>query len=164
MGPDGLRQLSLSYWGFDNAPHRGTLVVGASVAPAVVDVFHRLYDSRFPIRRMDPVDVFGGSDDASTAADNTAGFNCRDAVAAGPRQWSAHAYGEAIDVNPVENPYLKGGQVLPPNGAAFAARSPLRPGMAAAGTALNAAFAAAGWFWGGTWASPDYQHFSSTGT
>lgn len=155
--------LAMSYWGFDDRPHTGTMVVNVAVAQAVVDVFHRLYDHRFPIRRMEPIDVYGGSDDASIAADNTAGFNCRNAVTSGPPHWSAHAYGEAIDVNPVENPYLEGGQVLPPAGAAFLDRGTLRPGMAGRGSELNAAFAAAGWYWGGVWASPDYQHFSSTG-
>jgi hypothetical protein len=163
VGPDDLRLLALSYWGFDDRAHAGTMVVRASVAQAVVDVFHHLYDHRFPIRRMEPVDVFGGSDDASIAADNTAGFNCRNAVASGPPQWSAHAYGEAIDVNPVENPYLEGGRILPPEGAAYQDRSVVRPGMAVRGGELNVAFAAAGWYWGGAWASPDYQHFSATG-
>jgi hypothetical protein len=164
VGPDDLRMLTLSYWGFDDRPHTGSLVVRATVAQAVVDVFRRLYDRRFPIRRMEPVDAYGGSDDASIAADNTAGFNCRNAVASGPPHWSAHAYGEAVDVNPVENPYLEGGQVLPPSGAAFVDRSNVRPGMAVRGGELTSAFAAAGWSWGGAWSAPDYQHFSSTGT
>jgi hypothetical protein len=164
LGPEDLRALSLPYWGFDDRPHAGVLVVRASVAPAVVEVFRRLYDHRFPVRRMEPVDVFGGSDDASMAADNTSGFNCRNAVAAGPPRWSAHAYGEAIDVNPVENPYIQGGRISPPAGAAFTDRSGSRPGMAGRDSELNAAFAAAGWYWGGEWASPDYQHFSATGS
>jgi len=163
VAPDELRVLSLPYWGFDNRPHAGSLVVRAPVAQAMVDVFQRLYDHRFPIRRMEPIDVFGGSDDASTAADNTSGFNCRNVVAAGPPRWSAHAYGEAIDVNPVENPYLEGGRIVPPQGAAFTDRSVARPGMAVRGGELTAAFAAAGWYWGGGWTSPDYQHFSTTG-
>jgi hypothetical protein len=163
LGPEDLRRLALSYWGFDDRPHAGSLVVHASVAQPVLDVFRRLYDRRFPIRRMEPVDAFGGSDDASTSADNTSGFNCRNAVASGAPHWSAHAYGQAIDVNPVENPYLEGGRALPPAGAAYVDRSVVRPGMAGPGSELNAAFAAAGWSWGGTWSSPDYQHFSSTG-
>jgi hypothetical protein len=163
VGPDELRKLQLSYWGFDDQPHTGTLVVHAGEADAIVDVFRRLYDHRFPIRKMEPIDVYGGSDDASIAADNTSAFNCRNAVASGPAQWSAHAYGKAIDVNPVENPYILNGEVLPPAGAMFRDRSNVRPGMAVRGGELVAAFAAAGWSWGGVWASPDYQHFSSTG-
>ena len=102
--------------------------MAASVTDAVLEVFRTLYDQRFPIRRMEPVDVYGGDDDASMAADNTSGFNCRPAVADGPPHWSNHAYGLAIDVNPVENPYLLGGRVLPPAGADYLDRSVYRPG------------------------------------
>ena len=163
VGPEQLRQLTLSYWGFDGLAHTGRLVVNAAVTSSVIRVFATLYRQRFPIRQMEPVSVFGGSDDASMAADNTSGFNCRNAVAAGPPRWSAHAYGQAIDVNTVENPYLDAGKVLPPAGATFAERSPYRPGMAVPGGVLVQAFAAVGWSWGGRWSDPDYQHFSSTG-
>jgi hypothetical protein len=163
VGPDQLRALHLSYWGFDGQRHTGTLIVNAAVVDAVRTVFGRLYAEEFPIRRMQPVDVFGGSDPASMAADNTSGFNCRNAVASGPPHWSAHAYGEAIDVNTVENPYVEGGDVQPTAGAAFVDRSVHRAGMAFTGGELVDAFAAVGWQWGGRWSDPDYQHFSSTG-
>ncbi|MDQ4068935.1 MAG: M15 family metallopeptidase [Actinomycetota bacterium] len=163
VGPEDLRRLELSYWGFDDQPHTGALVVHAGEAEAIIGVFRRLYERRFPIRRMEPIDVYGGSDEASTAADNTSGFNCRNAVASGPPAWSAHAYGRAIDVNPVENPYILNGRVLPPAAAEYRDRSNVRPGMAVRGGELVAAFADAGWSWGGTWANPDYQHFSATG-
>ncbi len=163
VGPAQLREVTLSYWGFDDAPHTGRLVVNASVVPSVITVFTSLYTQRFPIRSMRPVSEFAGSDDASMAADNTSAFNCRYAVAPGTPRWSVHAYGEAIDVNTIENPYLEGGQVLPPAGAAYRARSPYRPGMATSGGVLVKAFAAVGWQWGGRWSSPDYQHFSATG-
>ena len=108
--------------------------------------------------------MFGGRDPDSMDADNTSGFNCRLAVADGPPEWSVHAYGHAIDVNPVENPYLEGGQVQPSVGDAYQDRSDVRPGMAVAGGVLVDTFAAAGWQWGGRWdTNPDYQHFSSTG-
>ena len=155
--------LHMSYWGFDGRAHAGTMVVNAAVATAVLTVFARLYAERFPIRRMVPEDAYGGSDPASMAADNTSGFNCRYAVAPGPPQWSAHAYGEAIDVNPVENPYLEGGKVQPAAGSAYVDRSVHRPGMAFTGGELVSAFAAVGWPWGGRWSAPDYQHFSATG-
>jgi D-alanyl-D-alanine carboxypeptidase len=97
------------------------------------------------------------------AADNTSGFNCRYVAGSLPPRWSAHAYGEAIDVNTVENPYVSGSLVSPPASNAYLDRTNYRPGMAGAGTALNNAFAAVGWLWGGRWSSPDYQHFSKTG-
>lgn len=162
--PAQLRLVRLTYWGFDGRAHTGSLVVKDAVVPAVERVFDRLYAARFPIRRMRPVAAYGGSDDRSMAADNTSAFNCRPVVAPGPKRWSVHAYGEAIDVNTVENPYVEGWHVLPPAGRAYLARSRYRSGMAVTGGTLVEAFAAVGWQWGGRWAgSPDYQHFSATG-
>jgi hypothetical protein len=163
VGPTQLRLLHLSYWGFDNQPHVGTMVVNAAVTSDVLKVFARLFAEHFPIHQMQPVDAFRGSDPDSMAADNTSGFNCRNAVAPGPPQWSVHAYGEAIDVNTVENPYVTGATVMPPAGAAYVNRTSYRPGMAVAGGQLVQAFASVGWPWGGRWSSPDYQHFSKTG-
>jgi D-alanyl-D-alanine carboxypeptidase len=136
------------------------MVVNGSVATAVVSAFARLYEARVPIRRMVTVDAYGSDDRASMAADNTSGFNCRFVAGSSPPRWSAHAFGEAIDINTIENPYVSGNLVSPPAGNAYLDRVNRRPGMAGAGTALNDAFAAIGWFWGGRWASPDYQHFS----
>jgi hypothetical protein len=162
--PSQLRRVRLTFRGFDGRAHTGSIVVAARAVPAVEAVFRRLYAARFPIRRMQPVDVFGGSDPRSMAADNTSGFNCRYAVATGPKRWSVHAYGQAIDVNPVENPYVEGGRVRPAAGRRFIDRRRVRAGMAVAGGTLVRAFAAAGWQWGGRWtATPDWQHFSATG-
>ncbi|HVW90569.1 MAG TPA: M15 family metallopeptidase [Gaiellaceae bacterium] len=164
VGPAQLRTVTVSYVGFDGRAHTGSLVVNRAVVRDVEAVFRRLYEARFPIRHMTPVARYGGSDTRSMAADNTSAFNCRYAVAPGPKQWSVHAYGEAIDVNTVENPYLEGGRVLPPAGRAFTDRGRYRKGMAVAGGVLVRAFASVGWLWGGRWAgSPDWQHFSKTG-
>lgn len=164
VGPDELRSVQLGYWGFDGQPHTGTMVVNSAVVASVVRVFSTLYAARFPLEEMVPESAFGGDDNAAAAADDTSGFNCRFAVAPGPPQWSAHAYGEAIDVNDVQNPYVAGATVIPPAGAAYEDRADVRPGMAVDGGTLVEAFAAVGWFWGGRWATtPDYQHFSLTG-
>jgi D-alanyl-D-alanine carboxypeptidase len=164
VGPAQLRRVRLSYVGFDRRRHLGALVVNASVVPQVAVVFRTLYRARFPIRRIQPIDAYHGSDDRSAAADNTSAFNCRRAVTAGPKSWSMHAYGEAIDVNDVENPYLEGARVIPPAGKAYVDRTKVRPGMAVAGGVLVRAFASVGWGWGGQFAgTPDYQHFSTNG-
>jgi D-alanyl-D-alanine carboxypeptidase len=161
VGAPDLRKLTVDYVGFDGRAHVGTLVVNRRVTRDVELVFQRLYAARFPIRRMQPIARYGGSDDRSMAADNTSAFNCRYAVAPGPKSWSVHAYGRAIDVNPLENPYLEGGRVLPQRGAAFTDRTRVRRGMAEGGRVE--AFAAVGWGWGGRWGAPDYQHFSANG-
>jgi hypothetical protein len=165
VAPSQLRRIRLSYWGFDGRQHTGALVANVEAVGALVRVFRRLHAARFPIRRMRPIDAYRGSDERSMAADNTSAFNCRYAVASGPKRWSTHAYGRAIDVNPVENPYLEGGRVRPAAGQAYVNRANVRPGMAVRGGGLLVrAFAAVGWSWGGRWGgTPDYQHFSATG-
>jgi D-alanyl-D-alanine carboxypeptidase-like protein len=159
VGPSQLRTVSVSHWGFDGKPRVGRIVVAKRLAPGVLAVFRTLWDATFPIRRLQPVSAYRGSDDASMAADNTSGFNCR--FVGGTSRWSMHAYGEAIDVNPVENPYFRGSTVSPPAGRAYLDRSRARPGMAVRGGVLVRAFAAAGWRWGASFG--DYQHFSTTG-
>jgi hypothetical protein len=164
VGPAALVSVSLTYWGFDGRAHQGNLVVNRSVVPAMVQALRQLYAARFPIRRMVPIAGYGGSDDASMAADNTSAFNCRYAVANGPASWSMHAYGEAIDIDPLENPYQLDGKVYPPAGTPYLDRSRARPGMVLRGDTAVRAFGSVGWGWGGNWSSsPDYQHFSSNG-
>jgi hypothetical protein len=159
----GLRLLTLGYWGFDGRPHTGRLVVHTAYARPVVTTFRRLYDARFPIRRMRLVDDYGADDFRSIEADNTSAFNCRRAT--GSSRWSEHAYGRAIDVNPIENPYVSGGRTSHPASRRYLDRSHRRPGMAYAGGTLVEAFASIGWGWGGAWAGSvkDYQHFSASG-
>lgn len=161
--PAQLRLVRVSHWGFDGKARVGSVVVRSDVARDIVAVFRRLYAARFPIRRLRTIEAYRGNDAASLAADNTSAFNCRYAIAPGPKRWSTHAYGLAIDVNPVENPYLDRGAVRPPAGRRYLDRSRARPGMAVPGGVLVRAFTAVGWSWGGRWASPDYQHFSATG-
>ena len=154
----------MTYWGFDERAHVGALIVNELVVAAVINVFATLYRHRFPIREMIPESAYGGDDNAAAAADDTSGFNCRYAVAPGLQHWSVHAYGEAIDVNDVQNPYVDGSIIIPPAGRAYLDRSDVRPGMAVYGGVLVDAFATIGWQWGGRWVdSPDYQHFSLTG-
>ena len=157
-----LRLLTMSYLGFDGTARTGRMVVHAAVAHDVVAVFRRLYDERWPIRRMSLVDAYGGDDERSMAADNTSAYNCR--AVAGQSGWSDHAYGRAVDINPVENPYDTGDVVLPAAGREFAlldrsagARAPR--GVITTGDAVTGAFARIGWRWGGSWSAPDYQHF-----
>lgn len=162
--PARLRRVRLSYWGFDGRGHTGALVANEDAVSDLVRVFARLYAARFPIRRLRPIDAYRGNDERSLQADNTAAFNCRYVIGPGPQRWSVHAYGEAIDVNPVENPYLESGRVHPRAGRAYLDRGRVRPGMAVRGGLLVRAFGAVGWQWGGRWTgSPDYQHFSATG-
>jgi D-alanyl-D-alanine carboxypeptidase len=164
VGLGKLRLLRVDYWGFDDASHRGRLVVNRRFDDEIIAVMRRLYRLRYPIRRMRLIDRYGADDRRSMAADNTSAFNCR--FVAGTDRWSMHAYGLAIDLNPVENPYVSDGHVSPPEGEPYADRSRDAPGMVHAGDPVVKAFERlAGWEWGGAWpgSTKDYQHFSANG-
>ncbi len=132
---DKLRLLEVSHWGFDDEVHRGKLVVHHRHADEIVAVMKRLYKLRYPIRRMELIDRYDADDNRSMNADNTSAFNCR--FVAGTQRWSMHAYGFAIDINPIENPYVSGSHVSPPAGAPFADRSRNARGMIHDGDAVE---------------------------
>ena len=158
-----LRAVRATFAGFDGRAHEGVLVVNRDVAARVLGILRRLYALRYPIRRMEPIERFGGSDFRSIEADNTSAFNCR--FVDGTRRWSEHAYGRAIDLNPIENPSISAaGTTSHPASRPYLDRSRARPGLIRAGDGAVRAFAAAGFAWGGAWAGgPDTQHFSASG-
>lgn len=162
VGLDDLAYLTVSHWGFDGEHHTGELIVNARHASALLDVFARLHEVRFPIEEMrvireDELDLPPTGDGNVTTA-----FVCRPVV--GSTSWSMHASGEAIDINPFHNPYVKGDLVLPELASSFTDRSNVRPGMITDGDAVVAAFDAIGWQWGGRWTSlTDPMHFSTNG-
>ncbi|MFS1304239.1 M15 family metallopeptidase [Streptosporangium longisporum] len=158
-----LRLITMTYWGFDDRPHTGELVVHEEAADDIVSVFRRLYGWRWPIYRMRLVDVYRGDDFASIDADNTSAFNCRPAT--GSSSWSRHAYGRAVDINPRENPYVYAdGSGSHSNARKFLKRPLKAPGVINPGDRVVRAFEREGWEWGGDWSGiKDYQHFSMGG-
>ena len=162
VGFTDLRLLTMRYVGFDGRPHIGQMVVHRRHARGLVGVFRELYKARFPIRRMQLVDAYGGDDNRSMTADNSSSYNCR--TIAGKSTFSDHAYGAAVDINPVENPYVTADRVLPDAGRRFidVDRSPdadAPRGVIVADDVVVRAFARIGWKWGGVWNEADYQHF-----
>ena len=163
--PDGavitleqLRYLRLSYCDFDGNTQTGELICNAKIADDLVAIFRELYRAGYPIRSIRLIDDFGGSDDASMEADNTSCFNYR--PVAGGGHLSNHAFGLAIDVNPLENPYIKGSKILPPTGEPFVDRSKDFPHKIDKEDLCYKLFLAHGFEWGGDWHSlKDYQHF-----
>jgi hypothetical protein len=158
----GLRYLRLGFRGFDGRAHTGELVVNASVADQVVEVFSRLFAAGFPIEEMRLPTTADLVAAPTGDGNNTAAYVCR--YTRGTTVLSAHAYGLAIDVNPFMNPYEKGDLVLPELASAYLDRSWRRPGMVLRGGTCQRAFAAVGWAWGGDFRSlTDRMHFSANG-
>ena len=161
-----LRVLTVRFYGFDHKTHLGQILVNESAATKLRTVFRGLYRMRFPIRHMNFRDTYGGP--YPKDGDVTASFECRQAAASpctGGRTgtWSNHAYGLAVDVDPLENPYVGCGQTRDPLAVSYMNRTNVRPGMVT--PAVVRLFASVGWGWGGAWSgsTKDYMHFSATG-
>jgi len=161
---DALREIHMTHHTFEGDVATGVLVVADSVVEPVVAAFQAAFEDEFPIRTMRPIRTFGGDDGRSMEADNTSAFNCRRVT--GGTGWSQHSFGTAIDVNPVENPYVsRSGSVSPSAGSAFVDRTRTdNRAMLSAESPLVISLVAQGWGWGGQWRSlKDYQHVSQSG-
>ena len=166
-----LRLLTVTHWGFDNRVHTGQLVVNDDAAAPLARVFRTLYALKFPIRHLRLDDAYGPARARPADNDISGSFECRQAVASpcdskvrkGTGSWSEHAYGRAVDLNPVENPYVGCGMSRDPASKPYLDRSRLRRGMVT--PAVVAAFRSIGWGWGGSWSgsTKDYMHFSASG-
>jgi hypothetical protein len=159
VGPEQLRRVELDHLGFDGRTHRGALVVHESLVPQVIAIFDQLYGLGYPIERMRTVEHYPrAEDELSMEDDNTSAFNCRGIP--GSANWSLHAYGRAIDLNPLLNPYIDGADLEPANAARYLDRTRTDPGLLHKDDPAVRAFTDRGWQWGGAWRSPiDYQHF-----
>ena len=162
-----LRAVEVSYWNFAGDRRTGPLIVNEKVAEDVLWVFRRLFRARFPIKHIvlppkwhppRPADYWDPKPTSPTAA-----FNCRPAV--GSTTLSQHSYGWAIDINPLQNPYVRSdGSTLRHIARQYRDRSLNRKGMIHGGDIVVRSFAAIGWEWGGHWHTlKDYMHFSLTG-
>lgn len=164
VGLKDLRYLRLPYLGFDGKRHTGEMIVHKDVSDEVVRIFTTLYERGYPIRRMQLVSDFGGNDWRSIEADNTSAFNCRRAT--GSKKWSRHSYGKAIDLNPIENPYIaRLGRIAHRASETYRKRirksdTPASNAVLLRGDATVRLFKSYGWRWGGAWHGvKDYQHF-----
>lgn len=162
VAADRLAWVRLTFWGFDSRRHTGELLVNAASSAALVSAFRTLYDARYPIEEM-RIRTRAELDAPPTGdGNNTEVFVCRPTT--GGTSYSQHAYGLAIDVDPFQNPYVKGDLVLPELAGSYLDRDRRRAGMIQPDDAVVRAFARIGWEWGGDWNSlKDYQHFSANG-
>jgi D-alanyl-D-alanine carboxypeptidase len=160
IDPGQLRRVEVDYLGFDGRTHRGALIVHQELAAEVVAIFDELLRMQYPIERVRPADAYPGADDELSMEDNnTSAYNCRDIPDTG--RWSQHAFGRAIDLNPLLNPEIdSAGAVQPKNAGPYVDRTRSDPGVLHPNDAAVRAFTQRGWRWGGDWHTPvDYQHF-----
>jgi len=159
-----LNYITLTYIGFDGKEHKGELIVNKAVTNDVVNIFRELYNIKYPIKKMKLVSSYNGSDFASIEADNTSAFNCR--FVGSSKRWSKHSYGKAIDINPIENPYItNSGKIFHKKSYKYITRKhmkkkPSDKAMLIKGDKAIKIFNSYGWIWGGTFKeAKDLQHF-----
>lgn len=155
---ENLRLLEITYWGFDGEEHVGELIVHKIIADEVVEIFKELYEAKFPIEKIRLIDEYNANDNLSMEDNNTSAMCFR--VVEGTDKLSKHSYGIAIDINPVQNPYVRGNKVSPEKGKEYLNRENVRKGMIVKNDICYKAFKSRGWIWGGDWRTiKDYQHF-----
>jgi len=154
-----LAYLQLAHWNFHGDVDVGELIVHQSIAEEIIEIFHELFDGKFPIDKMVLIDEYDCDDALSMEDNNSSAFCCR-SMTGKSNCYSIHSYGTAIDINPRLNPYIKGTTVLPQNGRQFLNRTLGVLGMICEGDLCYRAFVSRGYQWGGHWQSlKDYQHF-----
>ena len=154
--------MKIRYIDFDGKAQNGELICNQKIAQDLVEIFSELYDRQYPLASVRLVDDFGGDDLASMEADNTSCFNFREVTSfgGGRHKLSLHAYGLAVDLNPLYNPYVKKGKILPQSAKPYANRKHANPYRIDHEDLAYQLFTAHGFTWGGDWKSlKDYQHF-----
>ena len=158
-----LSYVVMPFWGFDNKPHTGELIINAKWATQVAAVFKYMYAHRFPIEEMHITTQAEVNGDHYGDQNVTSSFECRHTTG-GYTTWSEHASGLALDINPFQNPWVRNGFVLPELAGSYKDRSWLRPGMIETQRKVIAEFSKIGWSWGGNWGTfDDWMHFSPSG-
>ncbi len=151
-----LKLLNVSHYNFEYEVTAGQIIVLDSMVNSVISIFKELFNLKFPIHSIRLIDEFDGDDELSMDANNSSCFNFRKIE--GSELLSIHSYGLAIDVNPLQNPFIQEGKIFPSSGKEFLDRSNKRPGMVEPIVEIFYDFGFT--VWGGNWQEPvDYHHF-----
>lgn len=164
---EDLRYITVKHWGFDHKIHAGEIIAHKDVALELTEIFEELFENHYPIQQIRLIDDYQANDDASMEDNNSSAF-CSRMITGSTTLYSNHSYGRAIDINPAQNPYVKGELILPKCAKPCSDREMHHPGLIKKGDPCHTAFVSRGWLWGGDWrtlsnATPmkrDYQHFA----
>ena len=163
-GPVKMNELVLvkvKYVNFNDEEKTGNIIINKKLANDILEIFNELYEARYPIEKVNIIDKYSNSDELSMEDNNTYAFSVRPKT--GKKSFSKHAYGFAVDINPVQNPYIKNKIIEPKTSIDYLDRKNIRKGMIVKGDVCYNAFKKRGWTWGGEWKSlKDYQHFEKS--
>lgn len=152
--------INVEYYSFDGKLHSGQIVANKCVVEDIIYIFDMICEVKFPIFSAIPLSHFkfrensSWCDRLSMEANNTSCFNFREILY--KKKLSYHAFGLAIDINPVQNVYIRDGEIHPSRGS----YNPNIKGTLTRECLVTQKFISLGWKWGGGWTNPiDYQHF-----
>ncbi len=149
-----LKLIDVEYFSFDGKLHKGQIIVNKDREKEVKEIFEKIKKIKFPVEKVIPIVKYNWDDETSMRDNNSSGFNYR--VIAGTKKLSLHATGNAIDINPFQNPYIKG-KLIAPKGSKYDKKA---KGTILEDSEIVKLFKSKGWEWGGDWKNyKDYQHF-----
>ena len=158
IGREDLRHVKVLHWDYDQRIHIGEMVCNKTIAHDLLCIFKTLFMEAYPINSIRLVDDFDASDEASMQANNSSCFNYR--TIAGSHKLSRHAFGMAVDINPLQNPCVRGTRIRPSTATDYVDRSKDFPHKIDDNDLCKKTFESHGFRWGGRWRSmKDYQHF-----
>jgi hypothetical protein len=159
LSPNDLIHVQVPYWGFDHKSHTGILVVNKSIGNQVQEIFQEIYKTKFPIEKIKPLEDYNNNEEKAMEDNDTFSYHCKK-MTSNFKRFSKHAYGLAIDINPVLNPYINKKIILPKNSGNYTNRDKSILGMISENSAIYKIFSDENWRWGGNWkAFKDYHHF-----
>lgn len=153
-----LRYLTIPYYDYNGHTQTGEMVCNKVIAKDLLKIFRALFSAHYQIYSIKLIDEFDASDETSMQANNTSCFNYR--VVFGTNELSTHAYGMAVDINPLQNPCVRNQQVQPKNARNYVERTEYFKHKIDDEDFCYQVFTSFGFKWGGNWKSvKDYQHF-----
>lgn len=161
---EDLAYVHVLHYNFHNEVEEGELICNKKIAEELLEIFQELYKAHYPIEKIRLIDEYGGDDESSMADNNSSCFNYR--VILGSKTLSNHAYGTAIDINPLYNPYITYREdgspfVQPANSVDYVDREKDFSYKIDTNDLCYKLFTEHGYDWGGGWDTrKDYQHFA----
>lgn len=162
LSPQDLTHVQVPYWGLDHQSHTGVLVVNKNIKTQLQEIFQEIYKAKFPIAKIKPLEDYNNNEEKAMEDNDTFSYHCKK-MTSNANRFSKHAYGLAIDINPLENPYVSKTLTLPTTAKNYVNRNQNIPGMITPESSVYKIFIENNWKWGGNWkAFKDYHHFETT--
>lgn len=145
-------EIEVDYINFNDELKSGIIICNKHISDDLIKIFEELKSIKFPIFSIIPISNFDWDDDKTCEANNTSCFNYRKVM--GTDKISDHGKGMAIDINPMQNPWITPRFGSLPKGSKYNIND-----KGTINKEVTDIFSNHNFLWGGDWKNPDYQHF-----